>query len=158
MISIDQLKKNLASHYTLKCFVDLTELTDSPTSAYKHFNSCYQEVFDDRDRLVFYTTEVISNNLLQHLYQAADLIDISNYFVLICSPHSIEQSIDTDPFQTLQVSFETTNKLQDHFFVSDTLCPMPWRHVEISPTGEVRPCCIYADSVDHVKNNSLKNV
>ena len=155
MISIDQLKQDLSSRYTLKCFVDLAELTVSPTSAYRHFNSCHQEVFDNNDRLVLYTTEIISDDLLQHLYQATELIDVSNYFVLICSPHAIDQAGHTSPFQTLQTTFAATNGLKDNFFVSKTLCPMPWRNVEISTTGEIRPCCVYLDSVDHVKNNSL---
>ena len=162
MTTISQLEKTLQNQYNLKCFIDLAELTTSPTRAYQHFDSCYQEVFDHSDRLVFYTTKIISDSLLTHLYQAAKLIDVSNYFVLICSPHDINQQLtdlatlnNTDPFQTLQVMLESTKGLQNNFIVSETLCPMPWRHVEISSLGEIRPCCVYVDSVDHVKNNSL---
>jgi MoaA/NifB/PqqE/SkfB family radical SAM enzyme len=158
MMSIDQLKQNLSTQYTLKCFVDLAELTTSPSKAYQHFDSCHQAVFDHNDRLVFYTTELISDQLLQHLYQATGLIDVSNYFVLICSPHQINQPSNIDPFQTLQISIESTNSLQDNFFVSDTLCPMPWRHVEIASTGAIRPCCVYANSVGDVKHSSLTDV
>jgi len=155
MISINQLKQSLSNLYTLKCFVDLAELTVSPTSVYQQVNSCHQAVFDHNDRLIFYTSEIISDQLLQHLYQATSLIDVSNYFVLICSPHQINQPTNVDPFQTLQISIEITNRLQDNFFVSDTLCPMPWSHIEVSSSGEVRPCCVYIDSVDHAKHNSL---
>lgn len=162
MTPISQLENTLQNLYDLKCFVDLAELSTSPTHAYKHFDRCHQEKFSNHDRLVFYTSEIISDSLLQHLYQATDLIDISNYFVLICSPHNIDQQIkhiaklnNTDTFQTLQVEIETTKNLQDNFFVPDTLCPMPWRQIEIRPNGEVRPCCVYADSVDHVKTHSL---
>ena len=83
MISIKNLKQALSEQYVLKCFVDLADLSVSPTAVYKHFQACYQEAFDSNDRLVLYTTHVISNKLLQHLYQAAELIDISNCFVLI---------------------------------------------------------------------------
>ena len=155
MISTEQLKHHLSNLYTLKCFVDLAELTVSPTSVYKHFAHCRQEVFDDNDRLVFYTTEPVPDKLLQHLYQATDLIDISNYFVLICSPHMINHPINTNQFQTLQISIKTTGALQHNYSVPDTLCPMPWRHIEISSNGKIRPCCVYTDSVDDVKNNSL---
>jgi len=155
MISIDQLKQDLSNRYILKCFVNLSEITVSPTSAYKHFNLCYQETFNNNDRLIFYTSEIISDSLLQHLYQAAELLDISNFFVLICSPHDIIHPVKTDQFQTIKISFENTGGLQDNFFVSDTLCPMPWRHVEISPAGEVRPCCVYVNSIDNVKDSSL---
>ena len=157
MTPISQFEKTLQAQYNLKCFIDLAELTISPTRAYQHFDSCYQEVFDHNDRLVFYTSEIVSDQLLQHLYQATDLIDISNYFVLICTPYQIKQPGNKDPFQTLQVLLETTNSFQENFVVSDTLCPLPWRHVEVLSSGEVRPCCVYTGSVDHVKNNSLSH-
>jgi MoaA/NifB/PqqE/SkfB family radical SAM enzyme len=164
MISIPQLEQTLLNLYDLKCFVDLAELTTSPTHAYKHFDQCHQTEFSNKDRLIFYTSEPVSDSLLQHLYQATSLIDVSNYFVLICSPYDISPQLtdiatinETDPFQTLQIVFENTKNLQNNFVVPDTLCPMPWRHVEISPSGEIRPCCVYTDSVDHVKSNSLKN-
>lgn len=164
MMSITQLKNSLLTQYDSKCFVDLADLTNHPTSAYKHFYSCHQEKFNNNDRLIFYTSEIIPNSLLEHMYQATALIDISNYFVLICSPHDIAQQVidiaksnTTIPFQTIQLVFDNSKSLQNNFVVPDTLCPMPWRHIEVSPSGEIRPCCVYADSVGHVKNDSLKN-
>lgn len=164
MILIPQLQQTLSNLYNLKCFVDLAELTTSPSSAYKYFNHCHQEKFNNNDRLIFYTSEIISNSLLQHLYQATELIDISNYFVLICSPHDIAQQVidiarlnTTTPFQTTQLAFENCKTLQNNFAVPDTLCPIPWRHLEVSPSGEIRPCCVYADKVGHVKNDTLKH-
>jgi MoaA/NifB/PqqE/SkfB family radical SAM enzyme len=164
MISINQLENTLLTLYDSKCFVDLAKLTTSPTDVYRHFDSFYQETFAHNDRLIFYTAKSIPDSLLHHLYQATNLIDISNFFVLICSPHDIAQQATaiaqlnaTDPFQTLQIVFEDTESLQDNFTVSDTLCPMPWRHVEVSSSGEVRPCCVYVDSVDHVRHNSLNH-
>ena len=164
MISIPQLQQTLSNLYDLKCFVDLAELTTSPSGAYKYVNHCHQEKFNNNDRLVFYTSEIIPNSLLQHLYQVTGLIDISNYFVLICSPHDVTQQVTdiaklntTTPFQTTQLLFENCKSLQNNFAVPDTLCPLPWRHLEVSPSGEIRPCCVYADNVGHVKNDSLKN-
>jgi radical SAM protein with 4Fe4S-binding SPASM domain len=161
-MSITQLEQAVSNHYDLKCFVDLAELTNHPTSAYKHFDSCHQTAFANTDRLVFYTTHNISNTLLHHLYQATELIDISNCFVLICSPHDIAQQLsdiaklnNTDSFESLHMIFETTKSLQNNFVVPDTLCPIPWRHIEVSPAGEIRPCCVYTGSVGHVKNTSL---
>jgi MoaA/NifB/PqqE/SkfB family radical SAM enzyme len=167
MNSLDRLQQTLSTQYTLKCFVDLAQLSASPSAAYSHFQSCYQEVFDNSDRLVFYTSDVISDQFLQHLYQAVDLIDISNFFVLICSPIDISTQLqsaarlysnDPGPFQTLQVQFDETCKLLDNFFVPDTLCPMPWMHLEISNQGEVRPCCVYAHSIGNVETSSLNEI
>lgn len=165
MISISQLEKTLINHYELKCFIDLADLTTSPTHAYQHFDRCYQIEFNNKDRLIFYTSEIISDNLLTHLYQASKLIDISNYFVLICSPHDITQQLtdlaalnNTDPFQSLQVTVNNTKKLQNNFVVSETLCPLPWTHLEVLQWGDVRPCCVHTNSVGHVKNDSLKTI
>ena len=162
MISISQLEKTLIDLYEFKCFIDLADLTTSPTHAYKHFDRCHQTVFNHKDRLIFYTSELISDSLLTHLYQATKLIDISNYFVLICTPHDITQQLvdlatlnNTDPFQTLQVMVESTKGLHNNFVVSETLCPLPWTHLEVLQSGDIRPCCVHNDSVGHVKNDSL---
>jgi len=164
MISIEKLEQTLSKQYVLKCFVDLADLSVSPTIAYKHFQACYQEVFDSNDRLVFYTTDVISEKLLQHLYGAAELIDVSNFFVLICSPHDLREpvsfvaqsvSADITAFQTLKIDLEETSKLQDNFFVPDTLCPLPWQHLEVSTQGEIRPCCVSSQDISNVNNVSL---
>ena len=165
MISIKNLERTLSKRYVLKCFVDLAHLSVSPTAAYKHFQSCYQQEFDNAERLIFYTTNVISDKLLQHLYQAVNLIDISNCFVLICSPHDIckqvtavaqSSSADLTLFQTLKIEFEETDKLQDNFFIPDTLCPLPWRHLEVDVQGKIRPCCVSSQSIGNVDTVSLK--
>ena len=165
MISIKNLEQTLSKRYVLKCFVDLAHLSVTPTSAYKHFQSCYQQEFDHADRLIFYTTDVISDKLLQHLYQAVNLIDISNCFVLICSPHDIckqvtavaqSSSADLTLFQTLKIEFEETDKLQDNFFVPDTLCPLPWQHLAVDVQGKIQPCCVSSQSIGNVDTVSLK--
>jgi hypothetical protein len=162
MISIDHLENILSAQYELKCFADLSDLTAHPTDAYKHFDACHQPVFANTDRLVFYTTDSVSNTLLHHLYQATELIDISNCFVLICSPHDIAQQLadiaklnNTDSFESLRIEFESTKSLRNNFVVPDTLCPIPWRHIEVSSAGEIRPCCVYSGNVGHVKNTTL---
>jgi MoaA/NifB/PqqE/SkfB family radical SAM enzyme len=161
MMTIDELRLLLSKQYTIKCFVDLEQMSTAPSAIYKQFESCYQSVFDNQDRLVFYTTDIISDKLLQHLYQAADLIDISNYFVLICSPYDIRNQLHAnnkqDSFQSFQVSFDSTKKLQDNFYVSDTMCPIPWMHLEVSTAGQVRPCCVYSGEVGNVKDASLSD-
>jgi MoaA/NifB/PqqE/SkfB family radical SAM enzyme len=151
----------LSKQYNLKCFIDLAQMSASPSAIYKQLELCYQTAFDPNDRLVFYTSEIISDKLLHHLYQATELIDISNCFVLICSPHDIRKQLEhitkQDPFQSLQVLLDSTEKLQDNFYVPETMCPMPWMHLEISVLGEIRPCCVYSTKVGSVKDASLNS-
>jgi MoaA/NifB/PqqE/SkfB family radical SAM enzyme len=159
-MSIIELRQYLSQQYTLKCFIDLEYISATPSGAYKQFQTCYQEVFDNSDRLVFYTTDIIPEKLLHHLYQAASQIDISNYFILICSPYDISeqlQSRSNDPFQTLQLEFEQTRALQNNYVVPDSLCPMPWMHLEVSAQGEIRPCCVSSQTVGHTKDLTLQD-
>lgn len=167
MISAADLHKHLSKKYTLKCFVDLVHISTAPGHAYKQCQECYQEEFDNNDRLVFYTTDTITDELLAHLYRAAGQIDISNFFVLICSPNDISEQLknvaqliskDLDPFQTLQINFEETAKLQNNYFVPDTICPMPWMHLEVSEQGNVQPCCVYNQAIGNVGNSSLQDI
>lgn len=162
MMTTNNLHLYLSKQYNLKCFVDLAQMSTSPSAIYKQFESCYQPAFDTDDRLVFYTLDIISDKLLQHLYRAAELIDISNYFVLICSPHDIRKQLQNiakqDSFQSLQISLNDTEKLQDSFHVPETICPLPWMHLEISTLGGVRPCCVYSTEVGSVKDASLNSI
>jgi MoaA/NifB/PqqE/SkfB family radical SAM enzyme len=164
MISIGQLQQTLLTKYTPICFVDLAEITASPSAIYKQLQLCYQSEFKNNDRLVFYTSHSISDDLLKHLYQATDLIDISNFFILICGPEDLVEKAksvatlyanDQTPFQTLQVHLDATDQLQDKFFIPETLCPLPWMHLEVSPKGEIRPCCVYSQAIGSVRNLSL---
>lgn len=157
-MSITGLRQYLSSQYTLKCFVDLEYISLAPSNAYKQFQACYQESFDNNDRLVFYTTDIISKKLLDHLYQASSQIDVSNFFVLICSPYDISEQVKSDnPFQTLQLEFEKTRELQNNYFVPDTLCPMPWMHLEVTAPGKIRPCCVSSQTIGHVKDLTLQD-
>jgi radical SAM protein with 4Fe4S-binding SPASM domain len=167
MISVANLRKHLSEKYALKCFVDLAHISAAPGNAYKQCQECYQVEFDNNDRLVFYTTDSITDELLGHLYQAARQIDISNFFVLICSPTDISAqlknvaqliSMDLDPFQALQINFEKTTKLQNNYFVPDTICPMPWMHLEVSTQGNVQPCCVYNQTIGNVRDSSLNEI
>jgi len=157
-MSIDDLHQYLSSQYTLKCFVDLEYISLAPSNAYKQFQECYQEAFNNNDRLIFYTTDIIPKKLLDHLYQAASQLDVSNFFVLICSPYNISEQVRSDnPFQTLQLEFEKTRELQNNYFVSDTLCPMPWMHLEVTAPGKIRPCCVSSQTLGHVKDLTLQD-
>jgi MoaA/NifB/PqqE/SkfB family radical SAM enzyme len=160
-MTANELHLFLSKQYNLRCFVDLSQMSTSPSAIYKQFELCYQQVFDATDRLIFYTSEIIPDKLLQHLYQAAELIDISNYFVLICSPHDIRKQLQhiakQDSFQSLQILLNNTKKLQDNFHVPETMCPMPWMHLEISASGKIRPCCVYSAKVGDVRDASLNS-
>lgn len=166
-ITLDQLKNTLSKKYSIKCFVDLAELTTSPTQAYKILQQHHQSEFLVDDRLVFYTEHDISDQLLRHVYQAATLIDVSNCFLLFCSPIDLRDRMltlaqenpgDNIPFQSIQQNIENTKPLLDNFLMSDTICPMPWTHMMITQNGQAKPCCMYKDPVGNVADDSMHDI
>jgi hypothetical protein len=103
-ITVAQLKHTLSKKYSIKCFVDLADLTVNPSQAYKILQQYYQQEFSLNDRLVFYTEHHVSDQLLEHVYQAASLIDVSNFFVLLCTPFDLRSKLDAIAFENSDVS------------------------------------------------------
>ncbi len=165
--SISELKTTLISQWDIKCFIDLGDITVSPQQIYQTFNKHYQSTFKSDDRLVFYTSHVIPDSLLIHLYRATTLIDISNFFILLCTPHDLSKKLsdiantyvtDLSPFQTLTVpNLKDTNELLENYVLPDTVCPLPWMHLEITHGGAIRPCCVYQGTVGNIKDQSLRD-
>jgi MoaA/NifB/PqqE/SkfB family radical SAM enzyme len=146
----NQLINFLNTKYCLKGVVDLAELSESPGAVYQFFYQVYQLTFDSNDRIVLYTSQEISNDFLQHLIQATNFVDISNWFVLICAPTDISQQLescaqlyssDSIAFQNLKVDIEPTKILKDNYHLPDTICAIPWMSLEIKTTGLITPCC-----------------
>jgi len=166
-ITADQLKHDLSKKYSIKCFIDLADLTVSPSQAYKILQQYHQQEFSLNDRLVFYTEHNISKQLLEHLYQATTLIDVSNFFVLLCTTFDIKSKIDliasknsgdNASFQSIQVDITDTNPMSVNFILPATVCPMPWSHMRIDQSGDARPCCVYKNTVGNVIDQSINHL
>jgi radical SAM protein with 4Fe4S-binding SPASM domain len=161
----EQLINFLNKEYSIKGIIDLEELTKSPQSAYQFFYSLYQSEFATSDRIVIYTSADIPDNLLRHLYHVANFVDISNWFVLFCtgtdiSPQLIstaeQYSSDPVPFQHVKVDIEQTSILKEQYHLPDTICAVPWMHLEIVNDGAITPCCMSSDIVlGNIKSTRL---
>jgi MoaA/NifB/PqqE/SkfB family radical SAM enzyme len=146
---------------------DLSSVTNHQSAVYELFRSLYQKEFDPADCICFYTKYKIPKLLWKHLYQAANQIDISNFFIAIVSTEdlstiSAEQALmwssDPIPFKTLQLPVLNSKPLENNYLIPDKLCPLPWMHLEVKNNGNISPCCIYQGSIGNVKNNSLSEV
>jgi radical SAM protein with 4Fe4S-binding SPASM domain len=165
---IDKLLDTVSNQYNIKSFVDLGDITVSPQAVYEIFDRCYQVAFDPDDRLIFYTSNPISDELISHLYRAANLIDISNFFILICSPYDLTDQVhrlvktssaDKICFKTLVwAPLSKTKLLSNNYMLPDTVCPLPWMHLEIKHNGSIAPCCVFDGSVGNIKTDSLQDV
>jgi MoaA/NifB/PqqE/SkfB family radical SAM enzyme len=150
----------------LSC-VDLASVTTSQSAVYQLFDNLYKEKFQHKDRIVFYTSQEIPDLLWRHLYRAANQIDISNFFILICSPNDLSEksqqqvllwSSDSVPFQTRKVSVVSDAPLGNNYHVPDTICPLLWTHLEIKNNGNISPCCIQEDSLGNIIDHTLADV
>jgi MoaA/NifB/PqqE/SkfB family radical SAM enzyme len=161
------LKQQLRSQFNIKSMCDLGEISSSPTILFKLLQEIYQEQYNHNDRIVFYTSHLLSNKFLQHLYETANFIDISNWFILICGPKDIEQSIvesckmfskDPVPFQFQSVAMVATTPIENKFSLPDTICAIPWINLEILQDGDITPCCMSKLTLGNIKNTTLEQV
>jgi len=165
MTSIDLYKK-LHNTYNLVCFVDLAEIAKSPSAVFKLFRDCYKEAYDSIDRLVLYSGERPSKELLAHVQKAASTINISNDFILICCPHNIADTLVdvgkkygfATPIQNDVTNVNSESILPNDFYIADTVCPVPWGHLEITSQGNIRPCCIQSDIVGNIQKDQLVDI
>ena len=149
------LTQNLQSHlestydYQIVGIIDLDQLVTQPRNTlYKSFKQWHKDAFKSNERIVLYSRNSVSNDMLKHIKHCSSLIDISNPFILICSPNiNPEDTV----FSTLEINFT------DHITLPKTFCFNPWAHLEISSTGEFKPCCVYKESIKN-SNNQAYNI
>ena len=165
MISRITLKKQLESSCNVRLMCDLGDVSGSVNFLLKRLKEVYQTEYSPTDRIVFYTSYAVPEELLQHLYETANFVDISNWFILICGPQEIEKSIvsacekfsqDPIPFQFLAVELEPTIDIKNQFILPSTVCAIPWMNLEIKPDGSVTPCCMSNNiQLGNIKNSTL---
>jgi len=169
MISISSadLKFYLESTYNYQIIglVDLDQIKGQPRNTlYKLFKQWYNPVFAPNDRIVLYSKNNISKDLLVHIQKCCALIDISNFFILICEPTpnkkifeqvTKEYSHEDGVFSSLAVNFidqQELTEINTTFDLPESFCFNPWAHLEISSQGQFKPCCVYKESIKDSNN------
>jgi radical SAM protein with 4Fe4S-binding SPASM domain len=151
-MKIHDLKSSLEKDYDLVAFVDLADMREQHSAVYKLFKSIKQDVFNDNQRIVFYSQHKPENKFLQHIINAAELIDIGNFFILIVCPYKLETSL-----HSLVINIEKTKDFQQpKYVVSDSLCPSPFSNLTALPNNKIHPCCKFSGSLGNLENRSLK--
>jgi MoaA/NifB/PqqE/SkfB family radical SAM enzyme len=172
LISTPALGQHLESTYNYQIvgMLDLDQLVGEPRNTlYKAFKNWHKDKFDNNDRIVLYSRNPVAVDLLTHIQQCSWLVDISNFFILICSPlldnndlESVRQAYSNDDnvFSTLEINFsdESVNVIANKLInLPDSFCFSPWAHLEINSLGEFRPCCVYKESIKN-SNNQPYNI
>jgi MoaA/NifB/PqqE/SkfB family radical SAM enzyme len=150
--------------YNVKCQVDVATLTHSPQGAYEFFQQQWVAEFGSNDRLILYSSHSWPSELIEHLYQATSLIDISNCFVLLAGPEIDQQQVlqlsNSDlPFETLVTNTTgDTSPLNSSYKLSTSLCPRPWTHLEVNNQGNISACCVSNKVFGKINDVSLPEV
>ena len=135
-----ELKSLLEKQYTVLAFVDVADVSHSPTAAYQLLKGVYKDPFADNERIVFYG-HFPDVELVTHIITASNLLDIGKFF--------IEWHLDVDdagiPSEGYQVN-------------PDTFCPLLWGHLEVRHNGDVYPCCVSKELVGNGNDNTLTEI
>jgi organic radical activating enzyme len=167
MIPTD-LNKFLESRYGYEIVgtIDLDIIIGlSRNTLYKLFRKWHKVEYKFNERIVLYSRKPIEIETLIHVQQCAKIVDISNFFILICNEsiniddlEKVRKHHSTDDciFSTLIVKFDDTlPEVATNALLSlpDTFCFSPWAHMEISSQGEFKPCCVYKEPIRDQNNN-----
>jgi MoaA/NifB/PqqE/SkfB family radical SAM enzyme len=168
MLSIENLRRDLVAQYKLVSFVDLAEITERHGSAFHFLKSLRKDSFDHDERIVFYSSHCPTDLIINHLQRAVTSIDISNWFILVCSPYNIKEKLslanekygtDEHCISWYQCNLEATNILKfDTIYPYETLCFSPFNNIELGAGDNVQPCCKYQSSIGNIKNQTLDKI
>ena len=169
LLSTLSLRQHLEPTYNYQIvgMLDLDQLVGQPRNTlYKAFKEWHRDVFDNNNRIVLYSKNSVSVELLTHIQKCAELVDISNFFILICSPSTNKDDLelvrktyssDDNVFSTLEINFldDSINIIQNELIdLPDSFCFNPWAHLEINSIGEFKPCCVYKESIKDTNNQA----
>lgn len=163
----EQLRQQLSEQYSLVCFEDFAKSIQHTSFLYEILQQYHQVAYQPDQKLVFYTQHQLDLNHLCHLQLAAALIDISNSFIMVCSPYDLTSQLeianqrhghDHIVIDCKIVDLENTVLLPTEVISLDTLCPLPWMHLEVGNMGYVHACCLTIDPLGHIQQDQLQDI
>lgn len=166
ILSTKELRSNLEKKFDIEIFFDIGEISQKPNRLLQILDPIYKPVYQANERIVAFTSREISIDLWKHLYETMNFLDISNWFVLICGPEFLRNSLidshrkfskDPIPFQFVPTNLEPTQVMQEGYLFPDTMCAIPWTNLEIRANGDITPCCASESiSLGNIQKNSLE--
>jgi len=161
----DQIYQNLSEQYKIVCFVDLAEMAVSHSAIFSLFKSFHKQTYQDNERLVFYSSQEITQDFANHIQRAASRIDISNFFILICNNQDLNEKLKKANqlygYNNFCMSSVTVNLVQTQpiteskFFNLESFCPLAFGAVDISTSGEISPCCKFKGALGNLNSMPL---
>jgi radical SAM protein with 4Fe4S-binding SPASM domain len=167
-VSADTLRNKLSLKFELVCFVDLAEIAHQHSAIFSLLEHHHKEQYTPDQRLVFYTSHQPDQKFLNHLQRAVSSVDVSNFFVVICTPYDISNELqqanqlyghDSSVINWISVELEATADItSDNFYPYDTTCPLPFTSLFVGVDGVTTPCCKFKYSTGNIYNNTLNDI
>lgn len=169
MIAESDFLELMQSKYQVVGIFDLADVNQKTSSIYRIFRDNHKTAYRADERLIFYSRDRPSYELLAHIQKAAKRIDISNSFILICCPYDCSSDLidvnqrygspEDDRIPTEILDIESKPLLLDRFLVDDSnLCPMPWAHLSVDNDGTYHACCLYDGDLGSAHDQSFKEI
>jgi len=152
--------------FTILHAIDIAELTVNPAAAYQFFKSAHKPEFAPSERIVLYSSHNLPDELVAHLYATVNLLDIGNWFVVICGPNKLSDQLasvckyassDTTPFSYVYSDVGITQQLQNNYSLPKTFCAIPWTHLEVQSNGNISPCCMSSTKLGNIQSTTLNS-
>jgi radical SAM protein with 4Fe4S-binding SPASM domain len=160
-----KLKSSLEQKFELVCFYDLATVLTHHKTIFNVFKQHHSLKYKPNQRLIFYSEYLPSQLILNHIQRAATKIDISNFFIVICTPHNITEQLvfankkygnDTFPINWISCSIKNTNLLKDDaIFSFDSVCALPFGMITVHADQTVYPCCKYPLALGSIRHSNL---
>ena len=134
---------------------DLEELLKDFYLIYQFLQKINRTVFDSNEKILLYGAGKPCYDTLVHIQNALTTFDISNFFVHIVCPYDLSTDL-LSISQTLEIDVPINSHIINHpcpigeyprVVVPDSICPRPWKSIEIRANGNLSPCCVYQASV-----------
>jgi len=168
MMMIANLKSQLSLQLNLICFEDLANVKQKHRAIFDLFKLHRKDRFEDNDRLIFYSAYEPEQEFLNHIQRAAARIDISNFFILIICPFDITEKLhnsnqkfgyDSTVIQSMIYELEETLPItKTNFHQIESICPIPFGHVQVDSNGDVAPCCKFQGRLGRLQDSSLSDI
>jgi MoaA/NifB/PqqE/SkfB family radical SAM enzyme len=160
-----ELRQELEQTYELVCFANLADIGARHSEVYQLFSQHCQEEYQPNQRLIFYSSEEPSQKLLDHIQKEGSDHNISNWFIVFCTPWDITAKLesanqrygfDAQVMRHQQVTLNYTGTIIDSSIVPvDVRCVMPFHSLDVDIDGAVRPCCKYVSDISQPADQNL---
>lgn len=150
-MNAEKLYDVLSKKFEIVCFENLSQFTSSHSALFHFFKKVFQSEYKNNQRLIFFSHSSLEQSFINHFQRAIHANNISNYFVLICSPYDITKELQlasqtvANPEVAIQylkvpLSGQQIVDIGGYARDFDMLCTLPF--LALSMTNNLAlPCC-----------------